>query len=83
MSNLFFDLMDAYYPDSDWSNLPGADKSSCLEDDYSEESDAEVDEDAIDNSPNENLYYNYGEGGQKRTRAVKNYSWLKPPSDWK
>ena len=42
MSTLFFDVMDRYILDTDWSNLTGIDKEMPEEDDYSEESDAEI-----------------------------------------
>ena len=40
MSTLFFDVMDNYV--GDWDELPGIDKEMPEEDDYSEESDAEI-----------------------------------------
>jgi len=46
MSTLYFDLMDMYVQDSDWSHLAGCDSiRECLpeEDDYDEESNAEID----------------------------------------
>ena len=42
MSTLFFDVMDMYVRDADWSELPDTDKEMPEEDDYSEDSDAEI-----------------------------------------
>jgi hypothetical protein len=45
MSTLFFDVMNMYVLDADWSHLPGGDTREDylpMEDDYSEDSNAEV-----------------------------------------
>lgn len=42
MSTLFFEVMGQYFLEDDWSNLPDMDKEMPEEDDYSEESNAEI-----------------------------------------
>ena len=43
MSTLFFYSNEYYFGDADWSELPDTDKEMPEEDDYSEDSDAEID----------------------------------------
>lgn len=43
MSTLYFSYLSQFVLEDDWSSLPDTDKELPLEDDYSEESDAEID----------------------------------------
>ena len=78
MSTLWFDVTNLYYEDSDWSDLPGTDKSSELSNDYCEPMDPDFvcsairKEDMLDNK--------LGIGFEQKFK--NDFNWLKPPEDW-
>lgn len=79
MSTLWFDVMNLEYDDPDWSTLPETDKSSCLEDDYSENSFPEL-------KPESEGWIYHEKSREKpanhRTTTQRNkFRWLLPPTE--
>ena len=69
MSTLFFDVMNIFDDDPDWSTSPMA-----------------WDDDELADGEDDNLADLYERKlgiGKKSKREVEDYSWLKPPENWK
>lgn len=88
MPTLWFDLMDAYYPDPDWSDLPGADKSDCLnpdEDDFGDLDLTDISLEDIKTAKDEiredHNRFDRTIGKSRKYTKPKKITWLKPPTE--